>query len=266
MTCRACGSSRTVYDRTLAGREVCLDCGAAQGRFLNQRPRQRSACRQATHRRRWPIQPLLGLTGVGAALLAWVSPLPFPLRPGDRLLQSPTPAATDDPLAARIRRHPLSRTLMAQGVQIVIGPGRPPGSRHCRYACWIPQSGTLYINRLTHRNDSATLRHEATHVAQSCRAGGLRTEAVPLGLTLTPADRQAFTPLADFYRRKGERDLTTELEAFRMQTRTSTRAAIALVQQECGRLPYLPLSVQARNLTQPAIQRLKAPSETPRNP
>ncbi len=260
MTCRACGSSRTVYDRTLAGREVCLDCGAAQG---SRPPRRRSR----TTRPR-SLRPLLGLVGVGAALLAWVSPLPFSLRPGDRLLQRNTPPDPNDPLIVALAHQPLARVLMDAGVQIVVGRGLPPGSRHCRYACWLPQTGTLYLNRLTNRGDAASLRHEATHVAQSCRNWGLRTEAVPLGLPLTGADRRRFQAVADFYRRKGDRDVTTELEAYHVQFRTSTATTIALVRRECDRLPYLNASVLARNLIQnlsrTAIRSLILPATTPK--
>lgn len=89
------------------------------------------------------------------------------------------------PTYSEERRAVLSllRTLQAAGVQLELSRPRKPGAaaewdagqRTLRIDPGVPDRGSLDFARV--------LNHEAIHVAQSCKAGGLRASPVPLGLS-----------------------------------------------------------------------------------
>ncbi len=129
----------------------------------------------------------------------------------------------------------LLQALRRLGVTLVLGPPRKSGAM----AEWEPKSAVLRIrpdasSRGT-RVFARILNHESIHVAQSCRAGGLRARPVPLGLprpATATLDRQLSHPL---YAAAGPTERAVEQEAYANHHRLDL--GLTLLARHCGRLP-----------------------------
>jgi len=98
--------------------------------------------------------------------------------------QSAAPAssqASDDAIRG------ISSNLISKGVRILISDNVMPGAG----GEWDPGHGELRIKPSTVLLGTTTLAqalaHEAAHVAQSCRAGGISKNSEPLGIPVDPA-------------------------------------------------------------------------------
>jgi len=117
------------------------------------------------------------------------------------------------------------------GVLVVLGPPIKPGAA----AEWDPAARTIRIQPSVVPNGSAefarVLNHEAIHVAQSCRRGGLAAQPKLLGLS-TQLDAQGQRHLGDpVYARASPLERALEREAYANQHRLEL--AIALLRKEC---------------------------------
>lgn len=83
-------------------------------------------------------------------------------------------------------RH-ISSSLISRGVRILISDNVTPGAG----GEWDPGRGELRIKPSTVTMGTATLAqafaHEAAHVAQSCRAGGISKNSEPMGIQVDSA-------------------------------------------------------------------------------
>lgn len=89
--------------------------------------------------------------------------------------------ASDDAI-----RH-ISSSLISKGVRILVSDSVTPGAG----GEWDSGRGELRIKPSTVLMGTATLAqalaHEAAHVAQSCRAGGISKNSEPMGIQVDPA-------------------------------------------------------------------------------
>lgn len=127
----------------------------------------------------------------------------------------------------------LMAELRSRGVLLVLGPTRKVGAA----GEWEPRAGILRIRPDVPSKGSEELakviNHEAIHVAQSCRNGGLRAPPRPLGLPVvsTPAiERFLNSPV---YAGLSETDRRLEREAYSNQQQLEL--GVSLLRANCGR-------------------------------
>lgn len=121
--------------------------------------------------------------------------------------------------------------LQRVGVQVVLGPPRKAGAA----GEWDPAARTIRIKSEVVDQGSATfalvLNHEAIHVAQSCRRGGVSAPPKQLGLSIS-AKPQAQGQLNDpIYANLSPLERQLEREAYAHQDQLEKGAA--LISQEC---------------------------------
>ena len=121
--------------------------------------------------------------------------------------------------------------LQRVGVQVVLGPPRKAGAA----GEWDPAARTIRIKSEVVDQGSATfalvLNHEAIHVAQSCRRGGVSAPPKQLGLSIS-ARPQAQGQLNDpIYANLSPLERQLEQEAYAHQHQLEQGAA--LISQEC---------------------------------
>lgn len=123
--------------------------------------------------------------------------------------------------------------LRANGVRVVLGPPRQSGAA----GEWDPARGVLRIRPDVPAKGShafaLVLNHEAIHVAQSCRSGGLRARPMPLGLSRQLAPRDRASLMAPLYARASAQERLLEAEAYANQQRLSL--GWQLLRQHCRR-------------------------------
>ena len=111
----------------------------------------------------------------------------------------------------------LLEQLRILGVSVELKPARVPAAA----GEWHPASATVKIRPdvvgLGSRDFARVLNHEAIHVAQSCRGGGVRSSPVPLGLSRRLTAETATLLAKPTYRRISPRARQMEEEAFAHQ-------------------------------------------------
>lgn len=236
--CPRCQSLSIRHDRSLSGRAVCGRCGLA----LDQHGRSHQWHRSGGG---IPLRAPKGRT-----LLAWLLPAgllgaylamagnpelvatmlepygpssgsSWPIRtPADVELLIDNAARADEGTAAattgensahRIRE--IITGLNKAGVRIVIADNVKEGAA----GQWEPHRRLVRIRPSSAARGTAVLSeilaHEATHVAQSCHAGGLNRNSTALGIAVDPASRHRQQLDSDLYAGKPQKK-DVELEAF----------------------------------------------------
>ncbi len=125
----------------------------------------------------------------------------------------------------------LLRTLQAAGVALELSQPHKPGAaaewdparRTLRIESSVPEKGTLDFARV--------LNHEAIHVAQSCRGGGLRAGPIPLGLSRQLSAVRARELSSPIYAGAGPLEKVLEAEAYANQDNLAI--GDALVRRHC---------------------------------
>lgn len=111
----------------------------------------------------------------------------------------------------------LLEQLRILGVSVELKPPRLPTAA----GEWHPARATVKIRPdvagLGSRDFARVLNHEAIHVAQSCRGGGVRSRPVPLGLTRRLTAETAALLAKPAYQRISPRARQMEKEAFAHQ-------------------------------------------------
>jgi len=135
-----------------------------------------------------------------------------------------------------VRERDTIRTLLAQlrhlGVRVDLLPPRQATAS----GEWNPRTATVRIRADVPSGGSRlfalVLNHEAIHVAQSCKGGGVRRPPVPLGLSrsLGPQQRKLLADPA--YRLASPRVLHLEQEAFANQANLALGRS--LLSTRCG--------------------------------
>jgi hypothetical protein len=125
----------------------------------------------------------------------------------------------------------LLQELRRRGVTVALGPPRKQGAA----GEWEPRAGVLRIRpdlpAKGSREFVRVLNHEAIHVAQSCRGGGLRARPSPLGLP-RQVDAASQRHMADpIYARASARERILEEEAYANQDQLSL--GLELLQVHC---------------------------------
>jgi hypothetical protein len=125
----------------------------------------------------------------------------------------------------------LLRTLQGAGVQLELTQPHKPGAaaewdashRTLRIAPSVPDKGTVDFARV--------LNHEAIHVAQSCRGGGLRSAPRPLGIDQRLSPMEAAELDSPTYAEAGPQERSLEAEAYANQDQLGIGEA--LVRRHC---------------------------------
>jgi len=124
----------------------------------------------------------------------------------------------------------LRRTLSDKGVRVRISERVTPGAA----GLWDPNRTEIRILPKAVQKGlpalAEILAHEAAHVAQSCRGGGIRKASIPLGIEVAPVEEFAKQLSADLYAGHPA-TRTIELEAFTAGARPNDAAK--LVQHYC---------------------------------
>lgn len=159
--------------------------------------------RPAQLRAREFVEPLLLTDGNEAELLT-------KLQEGDRV--RPGAIARDpDPIFA------LLRALRGIGVTIMLTRPRKPMS----LAEWDPKAKAIRISPAMARGGTwefeKALVHEATHVAQSCRAGSLSSQPAALGIEIRNSRKAQAYASHYVYRNLSAGEIRVELEAYDYQ-------------------------------------------------
>ncbi len=123
-------------------------------------------------------------------------------------------------------------------MSVELRPARVPGAA----GEWDPASATVRIRPdvagLGSRAFARVLNHEAIHVAQSCRGGGVRRTPRPLGLSRRLTEETAALLAAPPYRRISSLARRMEEEAFAHQDDLSSgRTLLARLCQRGGSQP-----------------------------
>jgi hypothetical protein len=132
----------------------------------------------------------------------------------------------------------LLEQLRSLGVRVELKPARAAGAA----GEWDPSRATVRIRPdvagLGSRAFARVLNHEAIHVAQSCRGGGVRRPPRPLGLSRRLTEETAVLLAAPPYRRIPPLARQMEEEAFAHQDDLSSgRTLLARLCQRSASLP-----------------------------
>lgn len=236
--CPRCQSLSIRHDRSLSGRAVCGRCGLIldqQGRS-NRRQRSGSALRPGARQGRTLLAWLLPAGLLGAYLAMAGNPeliatmlepyaprsgSSWPIRtPADVELLIDSAARADEGTAATTtgqesahRVKEIITGLKQAGVRIVIDDDLKKGAA----GQWEPNRRLIRIRPSSAARGTAVLSeilaHEATHVAQSCHAGGLNRNSQALGIAVDPARHHRQQLDSDLYAGKPQ-NKAIELEAF----------------------------------------------------
>jgi len=235
--CPRCQCKSIRYDRSLAGTAVCGACGMVLG---SNGPKQ--VWHATTHRKQqgsnrlnskafiaWLVPACLlgGYVYMWAnprALSIWMAPYSKSSRnswniatPADielligKAQQAPAAAATSQGSEDAIRS--IASSLISKNVRILISDDVTSGAG----GEWDPGQGELRIRPSTVQMGPETLAqalaHEAAHVAQSCRAGGISRTSEAMGIQVDPA--KTYRQQLDSALYKGPlSDKAIELEAY----------------------------------------------------
>ena len=119
---------------------------------------------------------------------------------------------------------------------------------------WDPSDGTIKLSAegLTYESFVQILNHEGIHMAQSCHAGGLTSNSIPIGLPITPEGlmrlEQYRIDNPAYYASKVER------EAYSNDNRPPSEIA-QLIDDHCGSQPWIPLFGALRSKLQAVLLR-----------
>lgn len=234
--CPRCNSTSVRFDRSLAGRAVCGSCGMAlglkdishAGRLPIFRTRQGPKHQNAKIVIAWLIPAsLLGsylyIWANPRAVSRWMAPYSESARnswhiatPADiELLIGKAQQSSDEPpsQAKEDAIRAIANTLIAKGVRVLISNQVMPNAG----AEWAPAWRELRIRPSTVSMGTATLAqalaHEAAHVAQSCRAGGIGKNSEPMGIPVDPAKTYQRQLDSDLYKGPVSKK-AVELEAY----------------------------------------------------
>ena len=125
----------------------------------------------------------------------------------------------------------LLKTLRDIGVTVAIGnPGKAGAA-----AVWSPQLQTIRISEGKMEQGSLAvlrvLNHEAIHVAQSCKSGGINHRVLPMGVDLSPEKIYNNQISSNIYSRASSDIRTAEKEAYSYEY--SSRSAIYFINKYC---------------------------------
>lgn len=208
--CPHCQSSSIRYDRSLAGRPVCGGCGRALSpndlRKAGYSAPLRQALGSSFRNKKNVISWLIPAGLLGGYLFIWANPnavttLSDPhSREASKGWNVATPAdielliakAQQSPSGAPLQSNDdairsIASKLTSKGVRILISDNVMPKAG----GEWDASRAELRIRPSTVSMGTATLAealaHEAAHVAQSCRAGGISKNSEPMGIKVDPA-------------------------------------------------------------------------------
>ena len=121
-------------------------------------------------------------------------------------------------------------TLKSLGIEIVVGIPSIDGAS----AEWNAGSRTMTISRATMQQGSSAvlqaMNHEAVHIAQSCKAGGVGTAGAPLEVETSGGAAQALQH--DVYKGVSEAEKQMELEAYTLTNKAG--AGINAAVEHCS--------------------------------
>ena len=233
--CPRCKSRDVRHDRSLAGRAVCGGCGlvlaanisrrAVQSPTLSKTYRSNRQSRRITFAWLIPVSLLGGYLFLWAnprAITKWMAPYSATARnswdiatPADieLMIGKAQQNAASPSRASESAVRTIASNLITKGVRILISDNVTEGAG----GEWDPGRAELRIRPSTVLMGTVTLAqalaHEAAHVAQSCRAGGINKNSEPMGIEVDSA--KTYQQQLDSALYKGPlSNMAIELEAY----------------------------------------------------
>ena len=146
----------------------------------------------------------------------------------------------------------LFKAIIDNGAQIILVKQFDPEPIKNTAGLWNPSNGTMILKSgsFTHQQYMRVMKHEAIHMAQSCKNNFLKAEPTRLGLPITQQGLKALEPYKqsnpDYYLSEIER------EAHSNDTR-SYKFIVNLLNEHCGSRPWIRSSGRIRSIIQSAF-------------
>jgi len=257
----SCGSTQTRYDRSLGGREVCARCGRPSkqglsfpGTWTFNKRRSNKADKSDNN-----TNYIAQFIALSITILATVLPsLPvIDRRYFISLANSNLPDGSPPGQFGDLTSDPVFQSVIKQGGQIILttkledNPGDRPGDTGLGSIAgnWDPNTGTMNLRTGEYTFDQyiETLKHEAIHMAQSCKANSLKSASIPIGLPITDEG----LALMDRFRESNPSyyNSSIEREAFSNELLDSREIA-GIVDEQCGSKPWIPFFGNLRSILQ----------------
>jgi hypothetical protein len=214
LQCRRCRSRSVIYDRSLGGRPICSVCGTPMSAARNTSGGRFSlfgGLSPAGGKKVVSVKSViacllpLGLVGSYLSMMAnpravshWLAPY-SPSSANSWLIKMPADIELLIDQAQRADAEPVAPSthgvirdlitrLDAKGVRVLISERVVEGAG----GVWDPGLAEVRIRPSMVAKGSSVLAeilaHEAAHVAQSCKAGGLGRSSEPMGIQVDPAE------------------------------------------------------------------------------
>jgi len=253
MKCPYCGSKRIIADRALAGREICLGCGrplsranksAHQFKFQSWRSRSTRRNRKSDYFFSRPVGGAFVLfIVITASIVPSLTIIDYRETPAvaNSLFPEGLPSGTFGDLS----HEPVFKSVIDNGATVVLQDNLSRDGEELA-GLWDPNTGTMRISRSSsygYEDYLDTLKHEAIHMAQSCRGGSLKGETYPLGIWTDP-EIDVSTP---GILHSANSDRRIELEAYSNSSRSS-RWITQLLDDECGSRPWIKIGSNLKDL------------------
>lgn len=257
----SCGSTQTRYDRSLGGREVCARCGRTSkqglcfpGTWTFNKRRSNKATNSGNNSNYIGQFIALSITIIATVLPS----LPIIDRKNFiSLANSSHPDGSPSGQFGDLTSDPVFQSVIKQGGQIILttklddNPGDRPGDTGLGSIAgnWDPNTGTMNLKtgEFTFDQYIDTLKHEAIHMAQSCKANSLKSASIPIGLPITDEG----LALMDGFRESNPSyyNSSIEREAFSYMLLDSREIA-GIINEQCGSKPWIPFFGNLRSIFQ----------------
>lgn len=148
--------------------------------------------------------------------------------------------------------EPLFKSILNNGAQIILVDKFKDRAVENTAGLWVASEGTmmLKVGEFSYQQYKKVLRHEAIHMAQSCKNNSLTAEPLPLGIAVTQQGLNSLQPYKktnpDYYLSEVER------EAYSNDTRNDIYV-IKLLDKYCGSRPWIKVSGFIRGKIQSAF-------------
>ena len=120
------------------------------------------------------------------------------------------PYGEPEAVFGNLAKEPLFQSIIDNGAQVIFVKTIEPEPIKNTAGLWIPSEGTmkLKIGSFTYQQYMQVLRHEAIHMAQSCKNNSIKAEPIKLGL---PVTRQGLNKLEP-YKKSNPEYFLSEIE------------------------------------------------------
>ena len=151
-----------------------------------------------------------------------------------------------------LTEEPLFKSIIDNGAQVVLVNKFDPEPIKNTAGLWIPAEGTMMLKtgQFTYQQYMHVLKHEAIHMAQSCKNNFLKAEPVKLGLPINQQGLKSLEP----YKQTNPDYFLSEIEREAHSNDSQSDAFIInLLDEHCGSRPWIRSSGRIRSGIQAAF-------------